>query len=100
MTKSSLHCITSTQHFPNDLEVGSRIIIISVGEKRQFIQILRFEADRYTELCGLREVDATIDVFRVKACRKHGLDPCGLLLPSVCNYRYNTVIDELLFAIA
>ena len=97
MTEPALHCITSTHNFPDNLEVGDRIIIVSTGEKRQFIQILRFEADTtYTELCGIREVEMTIDVLRVKLCRARGLDPRGLFLPSSCDYRYNSVVDELL----
>lgn len=97
MTEPALHCITSTNNFPTELEVGDRIIIVSVGEKRQFMQILRLEADAsYTELSGIQEVDAMIDVLRVKLCIARGLDPRGLFLPSVCDNRYNPVVDELL----
>ena len=97
MTEPALHCITSTHDFPDDLRVGDRIIIVSNGEKRQFMQILRLEADAsYTELSEIQEVDATIDILRVKLCRAHGLDPRGLFLPSTCDYRYNPVVDELL----
>ena len=94
---AGLHCINFTQNFPTELEVGDRIIIISANEKRQFMQILRYEADAsYTELSGIQEIDATIDVLRVKLCRARGLDPRGLFLPSICNHRYNPVVDELL----
>lgn len=97
MTEPALHCITSTHNFPTDLEVGDRIIIVSANEKRQFMQILRFEADAsYTELSGIQEIDAMIDVLRVKLCRDIGLDPRGLFLPSSCDHRYNSVVDELL----
>jgi hypothetical protein len=98
---TSLYCINAVNELDDkELNSGDRIILTTQGGKGRLMQIVHLESDyTYTTLCGPREIDATIDVLRVKLCREHGVDPRGLFNPQVCHKQYNGVIDDLLLLI-
>ena len=95
---TGLYCISAMEQLGDEeLIPGDRIILTTQGEKQRFLHIVRLESDyTYTTLCGPREIDANIDVLRVKLCRDHDVDPRGLFNPHVCHAQYNGVIDDLL----
>lgn len=95
---TGLYCISAMEQLSNEeLIPGDRIILTTQGAKQSFMEIVQLESDyTYTTLCGPREIDANLDVLRVKLCREHGLDPRGLFNPYVCHAQYNGVIDDLL----
>lgn len=95
---TGLYCISAIEQLGDEeLIPGDRIILTTQGEKHRLLQIVRLETDyTYTILCGPREIDANLDVLRVKLCREHGVDPRGLFNPQVCHAQYNSVIDDLL----
>jgi hypothetical protein len=99
---TSLYCISAIEQLDNEeLIPGDRIILTTQGAKQRFVEIVRLESDyTYTTLCGPREIDANLDVLRVKLCREHGVDPRGLFNPHICHTQYKNVIDILVSTLA